>query len=84
MADPASTITLLHGEYALVVGQDGSRMSVRVEGEHLDDEDGLPVSVVLVTALARRLLEDPDFHDEMLEWYEEHDEEDDEDVAGTA
>ncbi len=84
MAEPASTITLLHGEYALIVGQDGNRMSVRVEGEHLEDEEGLPVSVVLVTALARRLLEDPDFHDEMLEWYEEHEEDDDEEVSGTA
>jgi len=78
-------VELEPGEYALVVGQDDSRMSVRIEGANLEEEDDMPVPVVLVMALAQRLLKDPDFHDEMLEWYEDHDDDDDEDgVAGTS
>ena len=97
MGKNAATIALEEGEYALVIGQDGTRMSVRIEGAEdvgADMED-LPVPAVLVAALAERLLEDPEFHDEMLDWYEEHvndsdddaeeDEEGDEDdVVGTA
>ena len=70
----AITIKVEEGEYALVIGQDESRMSVRIEGAEVDgDETGdLPVPAVLVAALAERLLRDPEFHDEMLEWYEEN------------
>ncbi len=76
-------VELEEGEYALVIGQDGNRMSVRIEGSHIEEEGDLPVPVVLVMALAQRLLNDPDFHDEMLEWYEDHDEEE-EGTIGTA
>ena len=84
-----TTITLAEGEYALVVGQEGERMSVRTEGAALpDDEDqDLPIPAAIVAALAERLVHDPDFHDEVLEWIEEHlddDEDDDEGEAGQA
>lgn len=84
MGKTATTIALEEGEYALVIGQDGTRMSVRIEGaEDVGDEaEDLPVPAVLVAALAERLLEDPEFHDEMLDWYEEHvNEADDEDTG---
>ena len=32
----------------------------------------MPVPAALVAALAECLLHDPEFHDEMLEWYEQH------------
>ncbi len=85
MGKDATTIALEEGEYALVIGQDGTRMSVRIEGAEdvgAETED-LPVPAVLVAALAERLLEDPEFHDEMLDWYEEHvNEDDDEEDEG--
>ncbi len=77
----SATVRLEEGEYALVVGQEGGRMSVRIEGAEVSEAgaEDLPVPAVLVAALAERLLQDPDFHDEMLDWYEEHVEDDDED-----
>jgi len=80
MARAGTTIALEAGEYALVIGQDGERMSVRTEGAEpaMDDGGELPVSAALVVALAERLLSDPEFHDEMLEWLEAHAAEDDE------
>ncbi len=74
MAKAATTIALEEEEYALILGQDAERMSVRTEGAELlgDGDAELPVPAALVAALAERLLHDPEFHDEMLEWYEEH------------
>lgn len=62
------------GEYALIIGQDGESMSVRVERGELpgDDSAELPVPATLVAALAEPLLHDPDFHDKVLAWCEEH------------
>jgi hypothetical protein len=87
MAKAGTTIALEEGEYALVIGQEGERMSVRTEGaELLGDEAGeLPIPAALVAALAARLLHDPEFQDEVLEWFEQHLEdagERDEDAAG--
>ena len=81
----ATTVALEEGEYALVVGQDGERMSVRTEGAELEGDSAmdLPIPAALVAALAERLLHDPEFHDEILEWFAEHlDAEDDEGAAG--
>ncbi len=82
MAKPATTIALEEGEYALIIGQDTERMSVRTEGAELlgDGAAELPIPASLVAALAERLLHDPEFHDAMLAWYEEH-LEDDEDAV---
>ena len=89
MAKAATTIALEEGEYALIIGQDGERMSVRTEGAALPDGDDaeLPVPAALVAALATRLVNDPDFHDDVLEWVEEHlaeEDGDEEDAAGRA
>ncbi len=87
MAKAGTTIALEEGEYALVIGQESERMSVRAEGAELlgDDAGALPIPAALVAALAARLLHDPEFHDEMLEWFEAHlDEEAGEDEEGVA
>ena len=57
------------------------RNSVRIaSATEIDDEaPELPVPALLVAALAKRLLDDPDFHDEMLDWYDENTSEDEED-----
>lgn len=68
-------------EVALVIGEEDSSMSVRVvSGKDLPpDTTDLPVASEIVLALATRLLKDPDFHDEVLDWYYAHqDDEDDE------
>jgi hypothetical protein len=85
MAKAATTIALEEGEYALIIGQDAERMSVRTEGAELigDGAAELPIPAALVAALAERLLHDPEFHDEVLAWYEEHlEDEDGEKAAG--
>lgn len=93
MGRTGTTIALEEGEYALVIGQEGERMSVRTEGADVPSGDngagGLPIPAALVAGLAARLLHDPEFHDEILEWLEQHlddeeleDEDDPEDVAG--
>jgi len=87
MAQAGTTIALGEGEYALIIGQDAERMSVRIEGTDLlgDEAAALPVAAALVAALAERLLNDPDFPDEVLEWCQEHlaeaDDDDGEDAA---
>jgi hypothetical protein len=66
---------------ALIVGEDGGSMSVRVvaASDVSTDATELAAAPEIVLALAMRLLKDPDFHDEVLDWYYEHrDEEDDE------
>jgi len=81
-SEPDDDMALEQGEFALVIGQQGEHMSVRIASatQIPDDAPELPVPALLVAALARRLLEDPDFHDDMLDWYDAHaDEEEDED-----
>jgi len=56
---------------------------VAASGVETDTTD-LSAAPEIVLALAMRLLRDPDFHDEVLDWYYEHqdeteDDEDDED-----
>ena len=74
MAKAATTIALEEGEYALVIGQDGERMYVRTEGAEPPggEEAELPIPAALVAALAERLLHDPEFHDEVLAWFDAH------------
>ena len=76
MSDSSSDddLTLEPGEFALVIGQQGEHMSVRIASATENDEDApeLPVPALLVAALAKRLLDDPEFHDEMLDWYDEN------------
>jgi hypothetical protein len=58
-------------EVALIIGEEDGAMSVRVVAgaEMPDDSEELPAAPEIVLALAMRLLKDPDFHDDVLEWY---------------
>ncbi|HEX3349084.1 MAG TPA: hypothetical protein VHS58_13390 [Acetobacteraceae bacterium] len=69
-----TTVELESGECALVVGEDDGSVTVRVVAAADVPTDGtdLPVAPELVLALAKRLLKDPDFQDEVLDWYYEH------------
>ena len=73
-------------EVALIIGEDDGQMSVRIiAGVDVPTEGtDLAAAPEIVLALAMRLMKDPDFHDEVLDWYYEHQddadgEEDDED-----
>ena len=77
-----TTVELESGECALVVGEDDGAVTVRVVAAADVPTDGtdLPAAPEIVLALAKRLLKDPDFQDEVLDWYYEHeDQEGDED-----
>jgi hypothetical protein len=75
------TVDLDKSEVALIIGEEDGAMSVRVQAGAEPDEGAaeLPAAQEIVLALAMRLLKDPDFHDDVLDWYYDHlDEEDDE------
>jgi hypothetical protein len=75
-----TTVDLDTGEVALIVGEENGAMSVRVVAAPDVDTDTTDLSAApeIVLALATRLLKDPDFHDDMLDWYYEHQDDDDE------
>jgi hypothetical protein len=83
--DISTTVELDDTEVALIIGEADGEMSVRVVAgkEVPDDAPEMPAAPEIVLALAMRLLKDPAFHDEMLDWYDEHqdDLDDDEDDA---
>jgi hypothetical protein len=66
-------------EVALIIGEEDGSMSVRVVAgvDMPDDAEELPAAPEIVLALAMRLLKDPDFHDEVLDWYYNQPDEDD-------
>jgi len=75
------TVDLDRSEVALIIGEDEeSGMSVRVVAgsEVPEGATELPAAPEIVLALAMRLLKDPDFHDDVLDWYYEHQDEDEE------
>ncbi len=82
------TVELDLSEVALVIGEEDGAMSVRVVAgaEVPDGASEMPAAPEIVLALAMRLLKDPDFHDDVLDWYYEHQDEDDgeEDEEGEA
>ena len=77
----ATTVDLERAEAALIVGEEDGSMSVRVVAGADVPEGGadLPAAPEIVLALAMRLLKDPDFHDDVLDWYYEHQDDKDED-----
>jgi len=68
-------------EIALILGEEDGSMTVRVVAgaDVADDAEEIPAAHELVLALAMRLLRDPAFHDEMLDWYDAHQDELDDD-----
>jgi hypothetical protein len=76
-----TSVDLESGEVALIVGEDDGSMSVRVvaAADVATEASELAAAPEIVLALAMRLLKDPEFHDDVLDWYYEHqDDEDDE------
>jgi hypothetical protein len=73
----STTVELDATEVALIIGEEDGSMSVRVVagGELDEDASDMPAAPEIVLALAMRLLRDPDFHDEVLDWYYEHQDE---------
>lgn len=72
-------LTLEAHEVALIIGEEDGAMSVRVVSatDVPDEAEEIAAAPEIVLALAMRLLKDPDFHDEVLEWYYAQDDEDD-------
>ena len=85
MADPKMTsIELDPTEVALVIGEDGGSMTIRVVAatEVAEGSTDVPEPHEIAIALAMRLLKDPEFHDNVLDWYDlqDEDDEDEDDV----
>ena len=80
MAATTTTLTLDENEVALIIGEEDGAMSVRVVSatEVDDNAEEIGAAPEIVLALAMRLLKDPEFHDDMLEWYYGQEDEDDE------
>ena len=70
-------IDLEPSEVALVIGEEEGSMTVRVvpARELPEGVTDVPEPYEIAVALAMRLLNDPDFHDDVLEWYESQEEE---------
>ncbi len=68
-------------EIALVIGEEDEGMSVRIVAgtEMPEDAPELPAAAEIIVALATRLLKDPEFHDELVEWYYDQQDEDEDD-----
>lgn len=81
MPGNSRTVELDANEVALVVGEEDGSMTVRVvpATELPDGATDIPEPYEIAVALAMRLLNDPDFHDDVLEWYESQEDEDDDD-----
>lgn len=79
-AESSLKVELDATEVALIIGEEDGSMSVRVvSGADMpEDADELPAAPEIVLALAMRLLKDPDFHDEVLDWYYSQPDEDEE------
>ncbi len=75
------TVELDANEVALIVGEEDGSMTVRVvpATELPDGATEIPEPYEIAVALAMRLLNDPDFHDDVLEWYESQDDDAEED-----
>ena len=82
MADAnITTIDLEPTEVALIIGEEEGSMTIRVvpARELAEGTTDVPEPHEIAIALAMRLLNDPDFHDSVLEWYESQDDEEEED-----
>ena len=79
----ATVVELDSDEVALIIGEDDGSMSVRViaSGDMPTEGSDMPAAPEIVVALAARLLKDPDFHDDVLDWFYAHQDDADEDEA---
>lgn len=77
---PTTSVELDPTEVALVIGEEEGSMTIRVIPARELDENAveIPEPHEIAIALAMRLLKDPEFHDQVLDWYDSQDEEDEE------
>ncbi len=75
---PTTSVELDPTEVALVIGEEDGSMTIRVVPAREIDESvtDIPEPHEIAIALAMRLLKDPEFHDQVLEWYDNQDDED--------
>ena len=84
MAGTNTSVDLDPSEVALVIGEEDGSMTIRVVAA-TELEDGMtdvPEPHEIAIALAMRLLKDPEFHDQVLDWYDNQDEEDEDEDDG--
>ena len=76
-----TTVELESGEVALVIREEDGSVVPRVVASADMPMDGadMPAQLEIVVALAKRLLKDPDFHEDVLDWFYEHQDGADED-----
>lgn len=77
-SDTPAIVELDPTEVALVIGEEDGSMTIRVvPARELDDDaTDIPEPHEIAIALAMRLLKDPEFHDQVLDWYDAQDPED--------
>jgi len=85
-SDTPAIVELDPTEVALVIGEEDGSMTIRVvPARELDDDaTDIPEPHEIAIALAMRLLKDPEFHDQVLDWYDAQDPEDDEEEEPAA
>ncbi len=74
MAIELTTAELEPGECALILGEDDGEITVRVVASADVTTEGpdLPMALEFIRALAKRLRKDPDFQEDVLDWYYDH------------
>lgn len=72
--DSITAVDLEKNEVALIIGDEDGAISVRVvaAADAAESAGELSAAPEIALALAMRLLKDPDFHDDVLDWYYEH------------
>ncbi len=71
-------VSISDQECAVIIGHEGERLIVRIESapepETTDEDAEVPVAKLLGVAIATRLTEDPEFVEDMLDWFDEYSE----------
>jgi hypothetical protein len=72
-----TSVDLEPGECGLIVNEESGIITPRVVASADVPTDGpdLPIALEFAQALATRIRKDPDFQDDVLEWYYDHQEE---------
>lgn len=78
-------ITIGDQECAIILASEGDRLIVRIESTEEpepaegEEEAEIPMTKLLGVAIATRLTEDPEFMEEILDWFDDYTEDNPED-----